>query len=93
MQFVPVRDFRIKPGEVWKKLEKEDNLIITSNGRPKALMIKINEDTLDESITVLRRAKSIMALERLHRTSVSTGLSKMTPREIGEEIKGARRAE
>ncbi len=93
MKFVPVRDLRIKPGEVWKKLAAEDNVVITSNGRPKALMIKIDEDTFDESIAVLRRAKALMALERLHRTAVSTGLSKMTAREIETEIHMARRAE
>ena len=92
MKFVPVRDFRIRPGEVWRKLAREDNLVVTSNGRPKALLIGVDEDTLDESITLLRRAKALRALERVHRTAVSAGLSRLTAREIDEEIAAARRS-
>ncbi len=92
MKFVPVRDFRIRPGDVWKKLAREDNLVVTSNGRPKALLIGVDEENLEESMTLLRRAKALMALERVHRTAVSTGLSRITARQIEAEIGAARRA-
>ena len=92
MRFIPVRDLRIRPGEVWKMLSKEDNVIITSNGRPKALMIEVDEGNIEESMAVLRRAKALMALEGIHRTAVTSGLSKMTDREIEEEIQASRRA-
>lgn len=92
MKFVPVRDFRIKPGEVWKKVASEDNVIITSNGSPKALMFKVDEETLEETLSLMRRVKALMALEKIHRLAVSSGIAKMTNREIEAEIKAARRA-
>ena len=92
MKFVPIRDFRIKPGEVWKQVASEENIIITSNGRPKALMFKVDEATLEETLSLTRRVKALIALEKTHRLTVSSGLSKMTNHEIEAEIKSARRA-
>ena len=92
MKFVPVRDLRIKPGEVWKKVASEDDVIITSNGSPKALMFKVDETTLEETLSLTRRVKALMALEKTHRQAVSSGLSRMSDREIEAEIKAARRA-
>ena len=39
MTFVSIRDMRTRPGEVWQQLQDEGDLIITSSGRPFALMI------------------------------------------------------
>ena len=33
MIFVSIRDMRTRPGEVWRQLQQEGNLIVTSNGR------------------------------------------------------------
>ena len=55
MKFVTVRDFRIRPGEVWKNLEKDEEVIITSNGKPIAMLTGISDVTFDETIKVCER--------------------------------------
>jgi len=41
MKFVTVRDLRLKAAKVWKQLQKEKEMVITSNGKPIALLMKL----------------------------------------------------
>jgi antitoxin (DNA-binding transcriptional repressor) of toxin-antitoxin stability system len=34
VEFVTIRDLRLKPAEVWDKLRRQRELVLTSNGRP-----------------------------------------------------------
>lgn len=92
MKFVTVRDFRIRPGEVWKNLEKDEEVIITSNGKPIAMLTGISDVTFDETIKVFRRAKAELAVSRMRKTAVKRGLSGIPKEEIEAEIKAGRRA-
>ena len=90
MKFISVRDFRIRPGNIWKQLKIDKDIIITSNGKPIAILNPIEDSNLENSITVLRRARALLALEEIQREAVSRGLDKLTEEEIEEEIKAAR---
>lgn len=92
MKFVTVRDFRIRPGEVWKNLENDEEVIITSNGKPIALLTGISDVTFDETIKVFRRAKAEFAVSKMRKTAVRKGLPRMPKEEIEAEIKAVRRA-
>ncbi len=48
MKFVSRRELRISPGTMWKKLEQEKDLVITSNGRPIGVQTLANEDSLED---------------------------------------------
>jgi antitoxin (DNA-binding transcriptional repressor) of toxin-antitoxin stability system len=90
MKFISVRDFRIKPGEVWKELKINRDIVITSNGKPIAILNPVNDSNLESSITALRRARALLALEEIQRETVSKSLDKLTDKEIEEEIKDAK---
>ncbi|MBU4292782.1 MAG: type II toxin-antitoxin system prevent-host-death family antitoxin [Actinobacteria bacterium] len=90
MKFISVRDFRIRPGDVWKQLKVYKDIIITSNGKPIAILNPVEDSNLERSITALRRARALMALEETQKNSVVRGLDKLTEDEIEEEIKAAR---
>lgn len=92
MKFVTVRDFRIRPGEVWKNLEKDEEVIITSNGKPIAMLTGISDVTFDETIKVFRRTKAEIAILRMRKTAIKQGLSDLSPEEIEAEIKAVRKA-
>lgn len=38
MKFVSSRELRINPGAVWKRLRQEQDLVITANGKPRAVL-------------------------------------------------------
>jgi prevent-host-death family protein len=92
MKFVTVRDFRIRPGEVWKNLEKDEEVIITSNGKPIAMLTGISDVTFDETLKIFRRTKAELAVSKIRKTAVRRGLSSIPKEEIEAEIKAVRRA-
>ena len=91
MKFVTVRDLRLKAAQVWKQLQKEKKLVITSNGKPIALLSGVNEDNLESSISALRRSRAVLAVNSIQNQSVKKGKDKISEREIDEEIQAVRR--
>jgi len=92
MRFVSVRDLRSRGRQLWKQLETEKELIITSNGRPIAILTGVNQENFEQILRDLRRARALRAVEEMQRASVLTGLDKMADKEIDTEIREARRA-
>lgn len=92
MKFITVRDLRGRSGQVWTKLAREREIILTSNGKPIAILSAVTEDTLEESLAAVRRARSVAAVERLQRQSVQAGTDNLSLNEINAEIRTARKA-
>jgi antitoxin (DNA-binding transcriptional repressor) of toxin-antitoxin stability system len=90
MKFGTVRDFRNSPSAIWKKLPSERELIITNNGKPIALLTPLTGETLEDTVSAVRRAKAINAMKRMQETSVSLGNEKMTLEKINTIIKDVR---
>jgi antitoxin (DNA-binding transcriptional repressor) of toxin-antitoxin stability system len=91
MRFVAVRDLRLKPGRVWERLDREREIILTSNGKPIALLTRINEEDFEKSVAAVRRARALMAMEEMQRASLVAGKNRMSDAEIETEIKAVRR--
>ncbi|NTU42230.1 MAG: type II toxin-antitoxin system Phd/YefM family antitoxin [Nitrospirales bacterium] len=91
MKFVSVRDLRGKSAQVWKELPEEREMIITSNGRPIAILAAISESNLEESLTAFRQARAIESVASLQRRSVELGKDRITMDEIDAEIKSVRK--
>lgn len=90
MKFVSVRDLRLRPGQVWEQLKDDEEIIITANGKPIALVTGIHEGALTEEIDALRRARALIALDRIHRDSVRQGTDRLSDEEIDAEIRAVR---
>jgi antitoxin (DNA-binding transcriptional repressor) of toxin-antitoxin stability system len=91
MKFISVRDLRSKSAQVWKQLPQEREMIITSNGRPIAIIAAISDSDLEESLSAFRQARAVEAVASLQRRSVEMGTDKMTMDKIDAEIKAVRR--
>lgn len=90
MKFLSVRDLRGHSAKVWKELPEEREMIITSNGRPIAILAAINEANLEESLSAFRTARAVEAVAYLQRRSVEQGTDRLLPDEIAAEIKAVR---
>ncbi|MCJ7749297.1 MAG: type II toxin-antitoxin system Phd/YefM family antitoxin [Desulfobacterales bacterium] len=86
-----MRDLRSKSAQVWKQLRQEREMIITSNGRPIAIIAAISDSDLEESLSAFRQVRAVEAVASLQRRSVEVGNDKMTMDEIDAEIKAVRR--
>lgn len=91
MKFLSVRDLRGKSAQVWKDLSEEREMIVTSNGRPVAILAAITESTLEESLSAFRQARAVEAVGSLQRKSVRQGTDKISMEEINAEIKAVRK--
>lgn len=91
MKFLSVSDLRDKSAEVWKELPEEREMIITSNGRPIAILAAISESNLEESLSAFRQARAVKAVANLQRRSVEQEKDKITMDEINAEIKAVRK--
>ena len=90
MKFVTVRDFRTSPSGIWKKLPAERELIITNNGKPIALLTPLSDETLEDTVSAVRKAKAINAVRKMQEISVSLGNDKMKPEDINRIINETR---
>jgi len=91
MKFISVRDLRSKSAQVWKQLPQEREMIITSNGRPIAIIAAIGDSDLEESLSAFRQMRAVEAVASLQRRSVERGNDKITMDEIDAEVKAVRR--
>jgi antitoxin (DNA-binding transcriptional repressor) of toxin-antitoxin stability system len=91
MQFISVRDLRGKSADIWKRLSKTKYMVITSNGKPIAILSPTSEDTLEETLSSLRTALAITAVEAMQMRSVESGRDKISLEEINAEVKAARK--
>ena len=92
MKFVTIRDLRSKSRQIQNDLPKYKEMILTSNGKPIAIMTMISEDSLEESLAAIRRARAVRAVTALQRQSIKSGKYMMPAGEIEDEIRRVRKA-
>jgi antitoxin (DNA-binding transcriptional repressor) of toxin-antitoxin stability system len=91
MKFVSVRDFRTSSAKIWKTLPEEQEMVITNNGKPIALLTPLSDRTLENTLSAIRQAKAINAVKLIQQESLKRGMEKTTMEEIDEEIKRIRK--
>ena len=90
MKFLSVRDLKTKSSQVWKELAGQKEMIVTSNGRPIALLSSINENNLEQVLTAFRRARATNAVASIQYESTQKGTDKISMDEINAEIEAVR---
>ena len=90
MKFLSVRDLKTKSSQVWKELPDQKEMVVTSNGRPIALLSSINENNLEQVLNAFRRARATNAVASIQYDSTQKGADKMSMDEINAEIKAVR---
>ena len=90
MKFITVRDLRSKPAAVWRELKTENELIVTNNGRPIALLTPLEEEGLEETLRALRTAKASEALRGMRASAAKAGKKCRFTDAIDREIRNFR---
>ena len=91
MEFVPIRDLCASPRKITELLKSEGKLVITSNGRPTAIMLDVDPSSFEETLIDLRTLAAKRALRELQETSVANGTSSMSLKEINDIITATRK--
>jgi len=90
MDFINVRDFRTQPGEVWKKLAQQHELVVTRNSKPFAILTETSPTEFDRDLQALRSTRLGRALDAIRTRAREQGLDKMTLDEINTAIREVR---
>ena len=89
MKFLSTRELRNRPGFV-RELAKNEDLVLTVNGKPIAMLLGVEEDELEETVRAIRQARAQRALSRMRREAAKRGLDKTSPSAIDAEIRAVR---
>ncbi len=90
MKFLSVRDLKTKSSQIWQELPDQKEMVITSNGRPIAILSSTNENNLEQVLSAFRHARATNAVSSIQYDSVRKGTDKLTLGEIDVEIKDVR---
>jgi antitoxin (DNA-binding transcriptional repressor) of toxin-antitoxin stability system len=91
MKFVTIRDLRSNTAQLRKDLEADQEIVVTANGRPFAVMTRVEPDKLEREILAIRRARAQAAVSRMRADAKAAGLDRMAADEIDAIIFRARR--
>lgn len=90
MDFINVRELRVQPGVVWKRLAEEGELVLTRHGKPFAILTGTTPAGLEQDLHDLRAARFGRALDAVRRSAADTGTDGLSMEEIDAVIRDAR---
>ena len=91
MKFITVRDLRTSPAQIWKQLPEEQEMVITNNGKPIALLTPLSDVNLEDTLKAVRTARAINAVKQMQEISMRNGNISLSDEDIQKEIKESRK--
>lgn len=70
MKFLSIRDLKTKSSLIWKELPDQKDMVITSNGRPIAILSSVTEDNLEQVLSSFHQARAMQAVNAIQYDSV-----------------------
>jgi antitoxin (DNA-binding transcriptional repressor) of toxin-antitoxin stability system len=91
MEFVSVRELSKSPKAAFDKLAAGGKAVITNNGQPQAILIKVDASSFESALSMLQQLEFAQAIANMQQESLRNGNSNMTLDEINAEIAATRR--
>ena len=89
MRYVATRELRNRPG-AFQELVDEGDVVLTSSGKPFALVIGVDDESVEETVRLVRRVRAEQALSRLRRRAAEQGLDRLSEDEVEKEVEATR---
>jgi hypothetical protein len=86
------REFSAHPGRALAAVSRAGRVLVTANGKPKAIMIPTSEETFARDLEILDRVALTRAVEAIRADSVMNGTDDVTMEEINAEVAAVRTA-
>lgn len=61
MSYIAVKDLK-KTSELWKRLEKDQEMIVTRDGLPCAILVSVNPENANQNLSEIRKARFTAAV-------------------------------
>ena len=92
MKFMSAREFRVNTGRMRSDLDRDEEVVLTANGRPFAIVSAVRPEWFDKELRAIRGARARVALERVRESAARSGTAKMPMTAIDAIIADTRRA-
>ena len=91
MYLMPVNELK-SPRMVRERLAQEEEILLTNNGRPMAILVNIQDDAdPEEMLVATREARSQLALRRVRESARRAGTADMSSKDIDKLIADVRK--
>lgn len=84
------RELSACPGRVLAEVSRAGRILVTANGKPKAIMIATSEETFARDLEMLDRVALAKSVEAIRADSVRQRTDTLGEQEIEKEIAAAR---
>jgi hypothetical protein len=92
LKWLSTRDLVGRPGAALKSLPRDGAALITSNGKPRAILLAVDENSFMDDVTAILGFLGAQGLQRARAKSVATGHANRSDDEIDAVIKKTRAA-
>ncbi|MDR1217167.1 MAG: hypothetical protein LBJ99_01115 [Oscillospiraceae bacterium] len=93
MKFLSIRELRSSTSQLKEMLSGNDKVVLTTNGKPTALMIGVDENSFEDLLNDLRSARVRRSIKQMREHSERLCLDEMTLDDINAEISAVRSAQ
>ena len=90
MSTISLTKLKRRPAKQWK--QKKEHLVVTSKGRPRAVLLPIDGESVEPTLSILRSVRALQAQAALQKAASQNGTASLTMAQIDAEIAAARRA-
>jgi len=91
MNFLSFRELRTSTARINEMLGENGKIVVTSNGKPKAIMIQVDETDFEETLASINQIKLTRAINNIRAAAQRSGASEMTMDEVDAEIQAYRK--
>ena len=84
------REFSASPGRALATVGREGRVLVTANGKPKAIMIPTSEATFAEDLEILDRVALAQSVASIRADSVLQATDRISLGEINKEVDAVR---
>ena len=71
MQFLSIREFSKTPKAALSKLAKDGKAVLTNNGKPAAIMIKVNIESFEQVFNLVQEIEKRSSVSSIHQPTTS----------------------
>ena len=90
IKWLASRELSAHPGRSLAAVSKAGRVLVTANGKPKAIMIPTSEETFAHDLQMLDRVALANVVEAIRADSVKAGTDALSMEDIDAEIKAVR---
>ena len=91
-KWIASREFSASPGRALAAVSRAGRVLVTANGKPKAIMIPTSEGTFASDLELLDRVDLARAIAAIRSESVANRTDRISMREIDTEVAAVRAA-